>query len=663
MYEPQKKSITQLKAIRQKQIFNRLNALHYQSIPLLACLQHKNHQRCIYLKAHPEPVSNERTTATWVKNEHFPSNLSSFDLVKIILSSNSGSYEFKPDVFHFGERTLAFTVPELAVEASYRKHQRFACEAKNIPVTLAQNAIIFKGRLLDFSANGILVDLDCDNNHSFGWLNANLTAALTVMSGDDPVYTGQVSLSSRSSGQYLLTPNFESTPRYMPKQYRARRQQLVPSPDLLFDHPITGKRQSLKIYDLSSLGFSVEEDKARGSLIPGLLLRHARISFASSFSLPCVAQAVYYRTDEKTPKYVRIGFTILHIDIEDHLRLINMVQQAQDPHAYISNQIDPSDLFDFFFETGFLYPHKYAEIANKRKEVTQAYMTLYDKGVGISRHFVYQNSGKILGHFSALRIFRKTWLCQHHAALKSHRAGLRVLRAISEYMNDSYQLNPANIKFITGYYREANRFPKHYFGDYVEELQDPKKTSLDCMSYVSEARKFFDAPAKLPTNWVLESATASDLIEFYGYYQMISGGLLPEALDMVPADFDDQSLAEIYQENGLSRRRNLYALRYLGAPKALIDVQFSDFGLNLSEITNSISVYMIDPQIKYFDMVRFAVNDLAIQNDKMSVPVMVFPNTYLLNCGFEADKEYIMWTINVPDSIESYMTWMNRCCR
>ena len=82
MYEPQANSITQLKSIRQKQIFNRLNALHYQGIPLIACLQHKNHERCIYLKAHPEPVANEKVTATWIQNEIFPPNLSSFDLVK-----------------------------------------------------------------------------------------------------------------------------------------------------------------------------------------------------------------------------------------------------------------------------------------------------------------------------------------------------------------------------------------------------------------------------------------------------------------------------------------------------------------------------------------------------------------------------------------------------
>jgi hypothetical protein len=663
MQQFQENNIIQLKSIRQKQIFNRLNGLHYQGAPLLACLQHKTHQRCIYLKADPSPAASAEASATWIKNDDFPANLARFQLLKIILPSNRSSYEFKPETYHLGVQTLDFTVPDLAVEAYDRKHPRFICEAVNIPVTLTQNAVIFTGHLLVFSTHGLLVELEHGRNHSFAWLNTEISAMLTIMSGEDPVYTGQVRLEARGSGQYLLTPNLEATPRYMPKQYRARRQQFVPSPDLLFEHPITGKRLVLKIYELSSLGFSVEEERSQGCLLPGLMLRNARISFAGNFAMPCVAQVVYYQTPEEGGKYVRIGLAILNIDIEDHLRLISLVQQAQDPNAYVSNQIDPAALFDFFFETGFLYPHKYAEIADRREEVTRSYLALYENGAHLGRHFVYQHAGQILGHFSSLRVFRKTWLSQHHAALNSRRAGLRVVRAISEYINDSYQLNPTNLEFIIGYYRESNRFPKRYFGDYVGELKDPKKTSLDCMSYLSEARKFFGTAEKLPPGWALTTTAAPDLLEFYGYYQMISGGLLPEALDLVPEYFADQSLSETYQKSGMLRQRTLYTLSCLGAPIALLDVQSSDVGLNLSEITNSIAAYLIDPQVDYFEMLRFAVRELARQHDKTTVPLMVFPHTYLGDCDFEADKEYTMWTLNVPEGMESYMNWMNRCCR
>ncbi|MFK5925376.1 MAG: hypothetical protein QM483_01985 [Desulfuromusa sp.] len=662
MTEPEKKNIVQLGSIRQKQIFNQINALHYQGTPLLVCMQHKNYKYYTYLKANPEPISDEKVTATWVKDGTFPVTLSMFNLEKIILNTNRSSYEFKPESYRLEQRAIHFTVPEVGKETSFRKLHRFACVEKDILVSLTQNAIVFSGKILNYSANGILVDLYCREGLSFSWLNNNLPATLAIQCDNNPIYTGQVKLSPRENGQYLLIPNLEATPRYVPREYRSRRQQLVPSPDLVFVHPVTGKRLTLKICDLSSLGFSVDEELSRASLIPGLLIKNATISFANNLLLPCMVQVVYFRPNEEDCKTVRVGFTILNIDIQDHLKLISLVQQAQNSCAYISNQINPSDLFDFFFETGFLYPKKYAEIASKREEILISYMSLYRKGVDISRHFVYQKTGQILGHFSTLRVYRKTWMNQHHAALRSQRAGLQVVRAISEYMNDSYQLNPTNIKYIIGYYRADNKFPQQYFGKYVQKISNPKTSSLDCLSYINEARRFIGAPAKLTSGWTLEPATISDLVEFHGYYQNISGGLLPNVLDMVPEELGDQTLTETYKANGLARKRELHVLRYQNTPKALIDVQSTDLGLNLSEITNAITVYLIDPSPEYFDMVRFAIHKFALQQNKMSDPVMFFPNNYLNLCGFHVDKEYTLWSLDISLGSESYMAWMNRYC-
>ena len=658
-----KENVAQLRSIRQKQLLNQINALHYQKAPLIICMQHKSHNHCIYLKADPDPVSDLSITATWIKDESSPRSLYSFNLVKIILNANQGSYEFKPDIYRISERTISFTVPETALESGFRKQIRFTCVEKNIPITLTQNAIVFSGKLLDYSVNGILVNLYTEKDISFNWLNNNSPAMLTIKPENNPVYTGQVTLSPRGHRQYLLVPNMEATPRYTSREYRSRRQTLVPSPDLLFDHPITGKKVRLKISDLSSLGFSINEKATRATLIPGLLIRNAKISFTNNLIIPCLAQVIYCKPDEKESGTVRIGCAILDINIQNHLQLINFVQQAQNSSTYISNQIDPEDLFDFFFETGFLYPKKYAEIASKREGMMQSYLAIYQRGVDISRHFVYQQQGQILGHFSALHVYQKTWFCQHHAALNIQRAGLKVLRAISEYINDSYQLNPTHLRYIIGYYQTANRFPKRYFGDYVGELKDSKKTSLDCYSYINEARTFMGGEVDLARGWSVYPAVKSDLNEFYGYYQKISDGMLPEALDMLPEDLGDQSLSEKYKANGLSRQRELLALRYQDSPIALIDIQSTGIGLNLSEITNAITVYLIDSRPEYFDMVRSAICSQALKHEKTSDPVMVFPNSFLNSCNFNTDKEYTMWTLNVPEGMESYMSWMNRFCR
>ncbi len=663
MSEVLEKKVAQFGTVRRKHIFNRINALHYHNSPLLIVLQHKQHDFRLFVKARPEPISGERALAHWIAEDNLPDNFNSFKLHKIILSTDHSSYEFLPEAYRLETWGITFTIPEHATEIELRKQIRYHCAGANIKVTVSQNAIVFSGRMLDYSVNGILVQLDKKEGFSFSWLNENRAVILNILNNEDPVYTGEVKLSPRARGQYLLFFDQDAVPRHVPRKYRSRRQQLTPSPDLVFDHPIINKKIRLKIFDLSSLGFSVEENASSASLLPGLLIRSATISLAGNINIKCMIQVIYVKTKDDDPSIVRVGLTILNIDSHDHLKLISLVQQAKDSRAYISNQIDPSDLFDFFFETGFIYPNKYAELARKKDEIINAYMTLYKTGANISRHFVYQDTGKILGHFSALQVYRKTWFCQHHAALHDQKAGLRVVRAISEYVNDSYQLDPTNIEYIIGYYRNSNRFPKRYFGDYVDQLKDFNKTSLDWFSYISEARRFADAPQTLAPGWGLEPAQKLDLVNFEGFYKKFSGGLLTKALDMSPENFDDTTLSATYKKNGLTRERKLFALRQQGRTIALIDVQSSNAGLNLSEITNAISVYMIESAPEHMAMVGYSIRHFALNSGKMADPVMVYPNTYLKNCEFNSDKEYIMWTLNVPLGMESYMAWMNRFCR
>lgn len=663
MPETQLKNITPFGPVRRNQLYNRLNVLHFQDVPLLVCLQHKAHGHTIRVKARPQPVTDEHVAATWLKDSAFPSMLSAFDLAGIILTGNRRTFEFKPERYWIDEDTITFVVPETAAEARDRKHHRFDCQQLNIPVALTQNALVFPGRLLDYSVGGLLVELVKGDHLNFSWVNTSIPAMLTIQGNGETVYSGQVTLANRGNGLYLLTPSNLPTPRYMPKTFRARRQQFVPSPDLVFDHPVTGRKQTIKVHNLGSLGFAVDEQVSNAVLIPGLLINRATLSFANSLCLSCMVQVVYTQPVDSDSGIKRSGIAILHIGLQDHLKLISLIQQAQDPRAYVSNQINPDDLFEFFFETGFLYPHKYAEIAGNRDEFRNAYLKLYQQGANIGRHFVYQSSGQILGHFATLRVYRQTWLNQHHAALNSQRAGLRVVRAISEYMNDSYRLNPANISYIIGYYQPGNKFPQHYFGEYVSSISDPTKTSLDRFSYLRDASRFGCDPGELAGDWTLGRATAADIIEFRGFYQKVSGGLLADALDLTPEGFNDATLTHTYEVNGLHRQRQVYALRHQKTLKALVDVQNSDLGLNLSEITNATTVYVLDNVACHRDVLRFVVCGLVIRYNKTQHPLMFFPNDYLAYYNIPSDKEYTLWALNVEQASESYMAWMNRYCR
>jgi hypothetical protein len=661
--ETPSKNVTPLGTTRRSQLFNRLNVLHYQNEPILVRLEHKDHGHAVRVKAQPQPVTDEHATATWIKDADFPALLTAYDLSSIILTGVRRTFEFLPERYWIDEGAISFVVPAIASESKSRKRPRFDCKTLNIRVSITQNALVFPGHLVDYSMAGIMVALENRDQLNFSWLNTAIPAMLTITNGLNTVYAGQVTLANRCAGLYLATPSLEPTPRYMPRQYRARRAQFVPSPDLVFRHPVTGRKHSLKVHDLGSLGFAVDEQENNAVLLPGLLIERAQISFANSLCLTCVVQVVYTKMMEDNQGTIRSGVAILHIDLQDHLKLISLIQQAQDPKSYVSNEVDPDDLFEFFFETGFLYPHKYAEIASNRAQFLNSYLKLYLHGADIGRHFVYQCAGQILGHFATLRVYRHTWMNQHHAALNSHRAGLKVVRAISEYMNDSFQLNPANINYIIGYYQDGNKFPQHYFGEYVRSINNPEHTSLDRFAFLSDASHFGCDPGELTHDWVLERATPADLKEFRGFYDKISGGLLPEALDLTPQGYRDETLAQVYSSNGLSRQRQIYALRNQKSLKALIDIQNSDLGLNLSEITNATTVYVLDTLACHREVIRHVICNLTIRYNKLHHPVMFFPRSYLAHYNIPSDKEYTLWALDVVKAAESYMSWMNKFCR
>ena len=70
-----------------------------------------------------------------------------------------------------------------------------------------------------------------------------------------------------------------------------------------------------------------------------------------------------------------------------------MLHQVQNRNSYVCNDLDLDALWDFLFETGFIYPKKYALIHANKEQIKQTYQKLYTRSPEIARHFVYQENG------------------------------------------------------------------------------------------------------------------------------------------------------------------------------------------------------------------------------------------------------------------------------
>jgi len=170
-------------------------------------------------------------------------------------------------------------------------------------------------------------------------------------------------------------------------------------------------------------------------LIPGMIIPEMEICFAGVLRLKCTSQVIYKLSEDG--KSNRCGLAILDMDINSYSRLTQVLYNTIEPNAYISNEVDMDSLWEFFFDTGFIYPKKYRLIHSRKENFKETYRKLYQESPEIAKHFTYQENGKVYGHISMIRAYERTWMMQHYAArnMKNRRTGFIVLKHIINYLN------------------------------------------------------------------------------------------------------------------------------------------------------------------------------------------------------------------------------------
>ena len=647
--------------LRRDQIANRLNMLHFRQQPVLVIIRHMEYGHSLTLKAHPQISHGEKLKAAWDKNEDVPRNLHQYQLDKILIPGMANTLELKTEKFWMESEFLQAELPEKLPLITSRKTYRHP-GLKEITASITQHSIRFVGSLVDYSAHGMRLGMQIHDPESLYWFNPEQPVFLTLNFQGEIVFAAPVTIlreeSDRDHRMFVVAPVDNQVPRYRPKTKRTKRLTTQPSPDLVFTHPLTGIKTTLLVKDISTLGCSVTEHPTRATLIPGMILNDVQLEFFGDKAITFVGQVVYRIIEDEK---ITCGIAILNITPNDHFRLIGVVHRAENENAYVRLNQDPEKFFEFLFDSGFLYPAKYEHFHAHRADFLKAYENLYLNPNHIARCFVYLENGEIYGHVSALKIYRHNWLNHHHAAATKRRSGLRVLRQISDFHNDSYVLNPLQMRYVTGIWRADNSFPQRFFGSFVDKMKNPKMCSTDVFSYHQISLDTCKEWDDLKGTWEIGKANRQDMREFESYYEQKSGGLLTRAFDLTVDSFDDQSVAREYASTGLKRERHLMAVRCGMELKALVEVQDSDMGLNLSELTTAIYIYILDDTMITPKVLDFIECMAAIKLRRDKATVMLYPHTYAMRYDLEAKKEYTVWLITTECSDEYMQPWERRC--
>lgn len=648
--------------INRKNLINILNYINFQDDSILINFKHLKFGNIISLKARPLPCHKNTLDCRWEKTTELTQKLCSYKFLNLLVDDGQKLILVQADLKGINEKGINFDIPETCYEVSSRRVRRHLCEG--IQVEFIQNSVIFYGSLSDFSAVSFRVEVSTVPPQSFLWVNPESTVTIILKDGQGIIYSGECKIIRQTYGQktreFVLEPVNNKIYRFKPREIESPRCNLSPSPNIIFRHPLTRKMINIEVEDMSGSNFSAEEYYEHSVLLIGMMIPELYIEFANDFRIRCKAQVIdrnVYKT-EGAETHVKCGMTILDMDIQEQVRLSSLLHKVTNKKSYVCKQVDLEALWRFFFETGFVYPEKYVSVHANKERFKETYEKLYTQNPHVARHFIYQDKGIIHGHISMVRFYENTWLFHHHAAIRSNfKAGLIVLDQIGRYVNDFYCLYSTHMNFVICYFSSDNKFPTRVFGGFTRELNKPKGSSLDPFAYFHFTKT---SEHQYPSgSWVLDKTQPEDLSELKGFYEYESGGLMLDAMDLEPDMIDSDDLNKEYQKTGFKRERHLFSLKNECILKAIIIVNISDFGLNMSNLTNCIHVIVLDSDNIPPNVLNSTLSKLSCYYEEDEIPILLYPVSYAEGQSITYDKIYNLWVISTQYT-DHYLKYMEK---
>ncbi|MCF8038056.1 MAG: hypothetical protein K9K79_01955 [Desulfohalobiaceae bacterium] len=647
-----------------KYLLNKLNYLHFEDKSFYLHFRHKKFDRILTLEVKSEPCARRRLRCFWVSDSASRHELQNYEFESLSFQVKEGwSIVAYAGLARLDEQGAVLELPEKCLElASEGKEQ--PCE--EIEVLLYQTGVVLQGWLESFSPKRFQICLQVEPSQSFKWITFQNPVHLVLKDREHTYYSGDCILRDQARGHevrhFALEPVQDEIQRFKPREYRSSRTVLVPSPLVSFRHPLTGKKLLLKTTDISGVGLAVEDNSEGSSLFAGLIIPEVKIYLHADRWLTCSVQVIHQRgrgpgKDDAAGSI--FGLCFLDMDLQEHAALCSLLQQARDTRASLDGPLDMDELWNFFFETGFVYPQKYLHLQQNKEELKETYQKVYANNSPLAKYFLYRERGAIRAHMSMLRFYNRAWLIHHHAAdsRQGRTGGARVLSQISRYVNEIYTLDSARMDYVFCYFRPENKFPERVFGGFAKYLRDPGKCSRDTFAYVFKEK--LAVANSLPDDWTLRRVSNDDLLDFSAFYQELSGGLLFRAFDFQARGRLDQDLVTAYQRMGFDRENLMFSLQHKGELKVLVLISRSAPGLNMSDLTNCIKLFIVDKHGLNRRIFWTMITALESRIKDSKMPLLVYPLDSLKEVGLDYDKLYSLW-ISDLEYLDDYFAYGNK---
>ena len=633
------------KTIGQNKLINLWNHHHFTDGMVYVQLHHPQYKENILVLAHPEPCGNGSMTCRWPEESRGITQ--NADILNIIFTDGLSVFFIPTRLKDVQKDHFTIHLPDKGYILGQRRARRYLC--RDVAVEVVQNGFWAQGRLVDFSSLAFGVEVSPETAGSFRWFNADSLSTIHLYQDGQIIFSASCNLIRQTSDQttrdMVFTPSTSQTSRVLKKKSRNSRVRVTPMPNITFDHPATGEKIQLDVYDLSTSGLAVYLSAEEDVLMAGMIIYGLTINYADALKMKCNAQILYRREEKKGN--IRCGFVIRDMDVVNYNRLSHIIMNIIDPNTHIAEDVDADKLWEFLFESGFIYSKKYNMVQSHRQSMKEFYRRLYRDNPEFIAQLTYQRHGRIYGHISMIHSYERTWMIHHLAAgsLNNKRTGVQVLKQALRYIDGFYRLPAAQMDYMMFYFRPESSFTDHFFGGFARHLNNPQACSLDLFSYLSYPTSGVRQP--LPAGWSLEPFISSDFGEVDRFYRNVSGGLFLDILRLDKEQNNTESLSHLYARNGFKRSYQSFSLKEKRRLKAVLIVNQSDPGLSLSDFLNGIKIIVNDADGLPWEVLSSAISQLVGSYTIDKIPVMIYPSSYLESKEVSSKKQYNLWVMDV----------------
>lgn len=652
-----------------KFLINKLNYVNFQEKIISCNFVNRQDNSRVSVDIKPEPCIGNYLVGLWPKDADMGTIIDRCGFRQLVVPDGTRNIIVEPDVRYINNNGFCLSLPEtctLTPSGSYELNNWSLMDTM-----ICQDELELSASLIDFNAHSIVLSIEMAEANRLKMIRREKKIRIRFLKEGEAIFDNWYNLVQSAPGteyiSVILKPVTTSLPVRVAKRNRNRRYSLNPAPEVSFKHPFNARLSNMKVTDISASGFSVEAVTGGSLLITGMTINDLELNFAGLLKLRCDVKVVHQTIEKDDQGHrVKFGLAIVNISLDDHMILLELLNQVENKHLKICARINPDELWDFFFESGFIYQKKYRMFLENKKGIRKTYGKLYMEKATISRHFTCHEQDQLIGHMSTLWFGKNSWLIHHHAALKGWgvKAGLEVLNLMAQFIINVEWLEKYHMRYLFCYFRPDNLFPNYFFSGFTDKLNDPGKSSTDIFAY-SYFKKSLSEQTTLPDGWRLAEAEQIDLDTLKRFYERVSNGLLLKALGVENIEEKPSLVETTYKKAGLKREMGLWALKHRNNLKAVFIVSLSDFGLNMSDLTNCISMLVIDSEGLDKGVVELILNRLAVYFEQKKFPVLYYPAGFADEQGIEYQKHYKMWALNLEasDDYIDFLEEINRMSR